>query len=83
MTKKVPNFRTDKEAEDFVRTADLSRYDLSGETVTYEFAKKDARITMRVPDTLLTAVRSKAEARGIPYQRFIREALEKAVGAQG
>ena len=28
---------------------------------------------------LLKAVKERAQARGIPYQRFIREALEQAV----
>jgi predicted DNA binding CopG/RHH family protein len=28
---------------------------------------------------LLEAVKNRAKARGIPYQRFIREALESAV----
>jgi predicted DNA binding CopG/RHH family protein len=34
---------------------------------------------MRLPETLLSAVKQRAQARGIPYQRFIREALEQAV----
>jgi predicted DNA binding CopG/RHH family protein len=34
---------------------------------------------MRLPETLLKAVKERAQARGIPYQRFIREALEQAV----
>lgn len=45
----------------------------------FELQKKNVSITIRLPRALLAAVRSKAEARGIPYQRFIREALEKAV----
>ena len=34
---------------------------------------------MRLPEPLLEAVKARAKARGIPYQRFIREALEQAV----
>jgi predicted DNA binding CopG/RHH family protein len=34
---------------------------------------------MRLPETLLNAVKARAQARGIPYQRFIREALEQAL----
>jgi predicted DNA binding CopG/RHH family protein len=34
---------------------------------------------MRLPEALLNAVKARAEARGIPYQRFIREALEQAI----
>lgn len=80
MKKKIPTFRSDEEAERFVDTADLSAYDLSGATpVRFEFEKKAARVNMRLPESLLAAVKDRAKARGIPYQRFIREALEQAV----
>ena len=80
MKKKIPTFRSDDEAEGFVDTADLSEYDLSGaRPVRFEFEKKAARINMRLPAPLLEAVKEKARARGIPYQRFIRETLEQAV----
>lgn len=70
----------DEEAERFVDTADLSEYDLSGaRPVRFEFEKKSARVNMRLPAPLLEAVKEHARARGIPYQRFIREALERAV----
>jgi predicted DNA binding CopG/RHH family protein len=36
---------------------------------------------MRLPAPLLEVVKHIAAERGIPYQRFIREALEKAVKA--
>ena len=80
MKKKMPAFKTDTEAEKFVDTADLTEYDLSGgKPVRFEFEKKDSRVNMRLPETLLDAVRKSARKRGIPYQRFIREALELAV----
>ena len=80
MKKKIPAFKTDTEAETFVDTADLTEYDLSGgKQVRFEFEKKDSRVNMRLPETLLDAVRRSARKRGIPYQRFIREALEHAV----
>jgi predicted DNA binding CopG/RHH family protein len=80
MKKKIPTFENDEAVEHFVETADLSQYDLSGATpVRFEFEKKRARVNMRLPETLLTAVKARAKARGIPYQRFIREALEDAV----
>ena len=34
---------------------------------------------MRLPESVLSAVKERAKARGIAYQRFIREALEIAV----
>jgi predicted DNA binding CopG/RHH family protein len=35
---------------------------------------------MRLPSKLLAAVKASAKSSGIPYQRFIRETLEQAVG---
>ena len=78
--KPFPRFNTDEEAERFVETADLSEYDFSEfKPARFEFEKKDARVNMRLPETLLAALKERARQRGIPYQRFIREALEQAV----
>ncbi|MDX3925259.1 MAG: BrnA antitoxin family protein [Shinella sp.] len=78
--KKLPAFRSDEEAENFVETADLSEYDLSGFKPTrFEFEKKSAQLNMRLPENLLRAIKQKAKERGIPYTRFIREALERTV----
>ncbi len=83
MKKKIPTFKTDREAERFIDTADLSGYDLSGaRPVRFEFEKKDARVNMRLPKPLLDALKERAKQRGIPYQRLIREALERAVMAR-
>ena len=83
MKKKIPTFKTDREAERFVDTADLSDYDLAGaRPVRFEFEKKDARVNMRLPQPLLDALKERARQRGIPYQRLIREALERAVTAR-
>ncbi len=80
MKKKIPIFKTDKEAEKFVGTADLSKYDLSGLVpVKFEFEKKSAQLNMRVPKALLEAVKQRSAVRGIPYTRFIREAVESAL----
>jgi predicted DNA binding CopG/RHH family protein len=76
----LPRLTTDEQAERFVEDADLSRYDLSAfKHARFEFEKKSARVNMRLPESLLDAVKARAQARGIPYQRFIREALERAV----
>lgn len=80
MKKKIPAFKTDSEAEAFVDSADLTEYDLSGgRPVRFEFERKTERVNMRLPETLLKAVKKSAKMRGIPYQRFIRETLEKAI----
>jgi predicted DNA binding CopG/RHH family protein len=83
MKKKIPPLESDEKAEAFVSDADLTEYDLSGaRPVQFEFEKKGARINMRLPQPLLDAVKHRARQRGIPYQRFIREALERAVGGR-
>jgi predicted DNA binding CopG/RHH family protein len=76
--KKFPTFKSDKEAEDFVAEADLTEYDFSGfQPVRFEFQKKEARVNMRFPVPLLDAVKKRARKLGVPYQRLIREAVEK------
>jgi predicted DNA binding CopG/RHH family protein len=78
--KPLPALKTDADAERFVETADLTKYDLSGfKPAKFEFEKKDARVNMRLPQGLIDALKDRAKARGIPYQRFIREALEQAL----
>lgn len=79
MKKKVPKLTTDKEAEAFL-AQDLSDLDFSQfKPAKFEFEKKDGHINMRVPKPLLTAVKARAKARGIPYTRLIREVLENAM----
>jgi predicted DNA binding CopG/RHH family protein len=81
MKKKVPRLKTDRQAEAFL-AQDLSRLDFSQfKPARFEFEKKDDQINMRVPKPLLAAVKARAKARGIPYTRFIRETLEKAIAA--
>jgi predicted DNA binding CopG/RHH family protein len=77
--KKVPNFKSDKEAEDFLEQ-DLSDLDFTQfKPASFEFMAKDAQVNMRFPKQLLDAVKQTAKAQHMPYQRFIREALERAV----
>jgi predicted DNA binding CopG/RHH family protein len=78
--KKIPVLMNDEEAEDFVANADLTEYDLSEfKPFQFEFQKKEARVNMRIPVSLLEAVKIEAQRRGMPYQRFIRETIERAV----
>ena len=80
MKAKLPKLPTDREAEDFVAKADLTEYDLSEmRPVRFEFQPKDERVNMRLPRPLLDAVKATAARAGMPYQRFIRQALEEAV----
>jgi predicted DNA binding CopG/RHH family protein len=80
MKKKLPRLRSDEEAENFVEKSDLTQYDLSAmRPIRFEFQPKSERVNMRVPRQLLDAVRASAAKAGVPYQRFIRQALEDAV----
>jgi predicted DNA binding CopG/RHH family protein len=82
MKKKVPQLKTDKQAEAFL-ARDLSQLDFSQfKPARFEFEKKDDQINMRVPKQLLEAVKARAKERGIPYTRFIRLTLEQAMATR-
>ena len=83
MKKKLPTLKSDEEAEAFVETADLSTYDLSGSTpVRFEFAKKDKSVTLRMPASLLGAIKERADQENMPYQRYMRRVLENALSTE-
>ena len=78
--KPIPTFASDEATERFVATVDLADHDLSGTVpVRFEVEKKDARMNIHLPASLLAALEERAERRGIPYQRLVRAALEEAV----
>jgi predicted DNA binding CopG/RHH family protein len=84
MKKKIPTFETDRQAQDFVDTANLAEYDLTGGVpVQFEFEAKSAHVNMRVPKPLLDAVKERARVRGIPYTRLIRQLMEREVSQPG
>ena len=77
--KKVPTLTSDKDAEDFLEQ-DLSDLDFSQfRKINWEARPKTARVNMRLPEGLMEAVKAKAAQQGIPYQRLIREAIEREV----
>ncbi|AZL58712.1 hypothetical protein EI545_07590 [Tabrizicola piscis] len=77
--KTVPVMSTDEEAETFLER-DLSDLDVSQfKPLTWESAPKSARINMRLPEALMKALKTRAAQQGIPYQRLIREVLEREV----
>jgi predicted DNA binding CopG/RHH family protein len=83
MKKPLPTLLSDEEAEKFVAEADLTGYDLSGlRMVQFEFQPKSERVNMRLPKALLAAVKASAAKAGVPYQRFIRQAIETAIEQQ-
>lgn len=78
--KPLPPLRSDEEAEQFVDTVDLSEYDLSGfKPMRFEIEPKAASLNMRLPASLLDAVKARAKASGIPYTRYVRMLLEADV----
>ena len=80
MTKKVPEFKSDKEAEDFLEK-DLTEYiDLKKFTkVNFEFLPKNKKVNLRFPEHLLEAVKQRAKKEGISYQKYIRRAVEESL----
>jgi predicted DNA binding CopG/RHH family protein len=80
MSRKLPVFKTDREAETFL-DQDLSDY-ISAENFApfqFEFKPKQKSVNLRISEELLNAVRAVAHRRGIPYQRYIRQALEASL----
>ena len=78
--KPMPSIGSDVQAQQFVDTADLSLYDLSGfKPIQFEFEPKTAALNMRLPQNLLDAVMLKAKAKGLPYTRYVRMLLESDV----
>ena len=81
MSRKLPAFKTDEEAEAFLDQPDLSDYIAADrlQPTSFEFALKERTVTMRMPEALLDAVKDAAARRGVPYQRFIRQTLEREI----
>lgn len=78
--KPLPILSSDEEAEAFVDSADLSEYDLSVfKPARFEFEKKGAALNMRIPQTLLDALKVKAQAKGVPFTRYVRMLIEQDV----
>lgn len=78
--KPMPLFESDAVAEKFVDEADLTQYDLSEfKPMRFEFEKKTKQINLRMPESLVDALKARAKERNIPYQRLIREAVENAL----
>ncbi len=78
--KKTPSLRSDAAAEMFVATSDPTKHVLSEfKPMHFEIKPKSAALNMRLPRSLLDAVKAEARALGIPYTRYVRMVLEKAV----
>lgn len=80
MNKKLPALKSDEEAADLLDrdlTAYINRENLAPSP--FEYQPKQKSVNLRISEELLNAVRAAARRRGIPYQRYIRQALETAL----
>ena len=80
MNVRRPKIENDEQAEALLE-GDLSEY-ISAESlspVPFEIAPKTERVNMRLPKGLLDAVKAEANRQAVPYQRWIRVVLERAV----
>jgi predicted DNA binding CopG/RHH family protein len=81
MSDKVPHMTTDVEAEDLL-DRDLSGLDFKQfQPVRFELREKDARVNMRLPTGLLDIVKARAAQQKVPYQRLIRDLIERGLRA--
>ena len=83
MSKSVPSFRSDEEAEAFL-DQDLTEYlDLKKfQRVGFEFLPKTRSVNLRMPEPLLAAIKARAKQVGMPYQRYIRQVLERSLAGE-
>ena len=80
MSKHLPKMKSDEAVKDFIAT-DMSEYISSQNfsAMSFEFAAKDKSITLRMSEQLLKKVRNIAKQHHTPYQKVIRQAIEKFV----
>ena len=79
----LPALHSDAEAENFVATSDLTKFDLTGDRVMhFEFEEKDSQLSMRKPTSMLDAVKNKAKLNKVPYTRCIRMLIERDVSTR-
>jgi predicted DNA binding CopG/RHH family protein len=86
MKKPFPKFDSDEKLEAFLDAVDLDEYDLTAGAIPrdewfarYERFAKDASIHLRLPRSLLEAVKARAAKERIPTQRLIREYIERGL----
>ena len=80
MRKSLKKIKTNKSVETLLNK-DLSDYIHSGnfKKVHFELYPKNKTITIRISEPLVKALKKRAKAKGINYQKLMRQALEKAL----
>lgn len=84
MKKKLPKFKSDKQLEAFAEQ-DISDY-IDVENLvpaTFEFEPKSKVVNLRISEALLEAIKKASRRKKMPYQRYIRETLERSVKKSG
>jgi predicted DNA binding CopG/RHH family protein len=82
MSKKIPNFKNEEEEREFWSKHDSSDY-LNwnhAERVLFPNLKPSTRaISLRLPESLLDALRQLANERDVPYQSLIKMILQERI----
>lgn len=83
--KPLPRLLSDEDAERFVEEADLTEFDLAGMVRLSELERraKNASIHLRLPQAQLDEIKAEAQKRGVPYQRFMRELMQRGMATLG
>ena len=82
MSKQIPKFKNEDEEREFWSKADSSEYLnwKSTERVLFPELKPSTRaISLRLPESLLDALRQMANERDVPYQSLIKIFLQERI----
>ena len=82
MTRKIPKFKNEDEERDFWSKHDSSEYLnwKNAERVLFPNLKPSTRsISLRLPESLLDALRQLANERDVPYQSLIKLILQERI----
>ena len=82
MNKKIPKFKNEEEERKFWSEHDSSEYLdwKSAERVLFPNLKPSTRaISLRLPESLLAALRQLANERDVPYQSLIKMILQERI----
>ena len=82
MSKQIPKFKNEDEERDFWSDADSTEYLnwKSAERVLFPELKPSTRaISLRLPESLLDALRQMANERDVPYQSLIKIFLQERI----
>ena len=82
MSKQIPNFKNEDEEREFWAKADSSDYLnwKSAERVLFPNLKPSTKaISLRLPESLLDALRQLANERDVPYQSLIKMFLQERI----